>query len=569
VRAAVAAGVLAAVALGLSAGAGPGRAQERPSGQRVDVAVFGGTPAGVTAAVAAARAGRRVVLLEPGGWVGGMVSGGLSNTDTGPRGAEVISGLTGEFFRRVRAIEDGRKACLDDCTSTFFFEPHVAERVFEDMLREAGVRLQRRVQLRSVNMSGATITDLATSGGDVRADVFIDASYEGDLMAMARVPYRLGREARRMAGANDAAALALQEDHAGIQNHQLPLGVYVDPYKMPGDPASGTIAFVEPKPSPTPQVGEADARVMAYTYRLCVTDDPGNRIPFTRPDGYSASDYEAHARLAAAAAGAPKVDVVRSMFNPARMTRSRDPRYSKYDLNSSLTLSTDLTGDGLNHRYVEEPASRREEIQRRYRRYVQGYLYAAQTEPRFAPLHARVSQFGLCADEFKDNGGWPHQFYVRVGRRMIGEYDMNENDVMQNGRRQAIADPVALGTYALAAHSHRYFAIPVQWPDGQRKDAFVIEAPLILRQPDDAPYPIAYRALTPRAQDARNLLNPVTLSATNVAYSSIRVEPTFMMLGEAAGTAAALAVESKVGVQAVDYQQLRARLVQNGLRVAP
>ena len=152
---------------------------------------------------------------------------------------------------------------------------------------------------------------------------------------------------------------------------------------------------------------------------------------------------------------------------------------------------------------------------------------------------------------------------------MVGEYDVNENDVMQNGRRPAIPDPVALGTYSLAAHSHRYFTAPVQWPTGERKDAFVIEAPLILRQPNDAPYPIAYRAMTPRASDAVNLLNPVTLSATNVAYSSIRMEPTFMMLGEAAGTAAALAIESKVSVQAVDYQRLRARLVQNGLRLAP
>jgi hypothetical protein len=546
------------------------RAQEPgASERRVEVAVFGATPAGVTAAVAAARAGRRVLLLEPGRFVGGMVSGGLSNTDTGPRGAEVISGLTAEFFRRVRAIEESRGACLDACGSSFFFEPHVAERVFEDMLRDAGVQLERRVQLRGVDKEGATIVRLRSSGGDVRATVFIDASYEGDLMALARVPYRLGREARVMAAAGDAAALARQEDHAGAQAHQLPLGVHVDPYKTPGNPASGTIAFVEAKPNPPPQVGEADARVMAYTYRLCVTDDPGNRIPFTRPDGYSAADYEAHARLAAAAANAPKVDVVRSMFNPARMTKSRDPRYTKYDLNSSLTLSTDLTADGLNHRYVEESPVRREEIQRLYRRYVQGYLYAAQTEPRFAPLHARVSQFGLCADEFRETGGWPHQFYVRVGRRMVGDYDMNENDVMQNGRRPTIADPVALGTYSLAAHSHRYFTAPVQWPGGEQKDAFVIEAPLILRQPNDAPYPIAYRAMTPRVQDAVNLLNPVTLSATNVAYSSIRMEPTFMMLGEAAGVAAALAVESQADVQNVSYPRLRQRLSEAGLRVAP
>ena len=306
---------------------------------------------------------------------------------------------------------------------------------------------------------------------------------------------------------------------------------------------------------------------MAYTYRLCVTDDPMNRIPFTRPEGYTAADYEVHARLAAAAGAT--VDMARDMFNPAPMVRSRDPRYNKYDLNSSLTLSTDLTADDLNHAYVEAPQARREQIQRTYRRFIQGLFYAFQTEPRLAALHERVSRFGYCADEFTATGGWPHQFYVRVGRRMAGEYVMNENDVVQNGRREPIRDPVALGTYSLAAHSHRYLAAPVEWPNGERKDAVVLEGRLIGRLPNDAPYPISYRALTPRPEDARNLLNPVTLSATNVAYSSIRMEPTFMMLGEAAGAAAALAVASNVSVQEVNYQSLRRRLVDGGLRVTP
>jgi hypothetical protein len=514
-----------------------------------------------------------VLLLEPSAWVGGMMSGGLSNTDTGPRGPDVISGLTGEFFRRVRGIQEGRGVCLDACASSFFFEPHVAERVFEEMLRDAGVVLERTVQLLGVEKDGATITRLTTSRGDVRAAVFVDASYEGDVMALARVPNVIGREPRRPAGANDPAALAMQEDHAGAQPSQLPLGLHIDPYRVPGDPASGPIAFVEPRPNPLPSIGDGDARVMAYTYRLCVSDDPVNRIPFTRPEGYTPSDVEVHARLAAAAMTAPsttqKVDIVRAMFNPARMVRSRDPGFSKYDLNSTLTLSTDLTADDLNHGYVEAPQARREQIQRTYRRYIESLLYAWQTEPRFAALHQRVSRFGYCADEFKGNGGWPYQFYVRVGRRMMGDYVMNENDVMQNGRREPIRDTVALGTYALAAHSHRYFAAPVEWPGGSRKEAVVIEAPLIMRLPNDAPYPISYRALTPRAEDARNLLNPVTLSATNVAYSSIRMEPTFMMLGEAAGAAAALAVESNVNVQALSYQRLRQRLVEGGLRLAP
>jgi hypothetical protein len=532
---------------------------------RAEVVVFGATPGGVTAAVSAARAGRKVVLLEPGRWVGGMMSGGLSNTDTGQRGAEVISGLAGEFFRRTRSIEEMRGACLDPCASSFFFEPQVGEQVFEAMLREVGVTVERSTHLLDVEKTGNTIARLRTSRGEIRGDVFIDASYEGDLMKLAGVSFRIGREPRRPGGASDAVAPADQEDNAGMQQRQLPLGLHLDPYRIPGDAKSGTIAFVEPRPDPLPEVGDGDSRVTAYTYRLCVTDDPTNRIPFARPERYSASDYELHARLVAAVR--PDQDIVRSMFNPARIARSRDRNYFKYDLNSSLTLSTDLTGDNLNQGYVDQPQARREQIQRIYRDYVQGLLYAMHTDARFTVLHQRVSQFGYCADEFTGNGGFPHQFYVRVGRRMVGQYVMNENDVMQNGRRPRVADPVAFGSYSLAAHHHRYLAAPVEWPNGERKDAVMLEGLLIGRIPNDAPYPISYRSLTPRENDARNLLNPVTLSATHVAYSSIRMEPTFMMLGEAAGIAASISIESKSSVQAVSYSSLRQRLVKGGLRL--
>jgi hypothetical protein len=537
----------------------------QPIASRADVVVFGATPGGVTAAVSAARTGRKVMLIEPGRWVGGMMSGGLSNTDTGQRGAEVISGLAGEFFRRTRALEETRGACLDPCASSFFFEPQVGEQVFETLLREAGVTVERSTHLLDVEKNGATIAGLRTSRGDVRGDVFVDASYEGDLMKLAGVSFRIGREPRRPGGASATIAPADQEDNAGMQQRQLPLGLHIDPYRVPGDVASGTIAFVEPRPDPLPEVGDGDSRVTAYTYRLCVTDDPTNRIPFARPEPYTPSDYELHARVAASVA--PDVDIARNMFNPARIARSRDKNYFKYDLNSSLTLSTDLTGDGLNQGYVDQPQSAREQIQRRYRQFIQGWLYAMQTEPRLKALHARVSQFGYCADEFTNNGGFPHQFYVRVGRRMAGQYVMNENDVMQNGRRPRISDPIAFGSYSLAAHHHRYLAAPVDWPSGQRKDAVMLEGLLIGRIPNDAPYPISYRSLTPRESEVRNLLNPVTLSATHVAYSSIRMEPTFMMLGEAAGIAAALSIESKSSVQAVSYPELRQRLVKVGLRL--
>ena len=245
--------------------------------------MFGATPAGITSAVSAARAGRRVVLFEPGFWVGGMMSGGLSNTDTGTRGPEVISGLAGEFFRRVRAIEETRGACLDPCASSFLFEPQVAEQVFEAMLREAGVAVERSAHLLGVEKNGATIARLRTSRGEVNGDVFIDASYEGDLMKLAGVPFQIGREPRRPSAQSGTGVLTDQEDNAGVQQRQLPLGLHLDPYRVPGDAASGLIAFVEPRPDPLPEVGDGDSRVTAYTYRLCVTDDPANRIPFDAP----------------------------------------------------------------------------------------------------------------------------------------------------------------------------------------------------------------------------------------------------------------------------------------------
>lgn len=524
-----------------------------------DVVVLGATPGGITAAVAAARAGRSAMIVDPTRWVGGMMSGGLSKTDTGRRGPEVFGGLAAEFFERVRQIERERNACIGPCEATYDFEPHVAERVFEDLIREAGVVLVRGAELLGVHKDATTITAIETSRGTVGGKVFVDASYEGDLMARAGVGYTIGREPRLREHADDATALALQEDHAGEQPYRLPLGVHVDPYRVPGDAASGTVAFVEPRPATPLALGAGDTRVMAYVYRLCVTDDPTNRIPFTAPEGFDAADYEMHARLAAAAPA--DVDVARSMFNPSPTTLSRDARYNKYDLNGTFTLSTDLTAPGLNHDYVEASPQRRDEIELAYRRYIQGLLWAWQTEPRFGALNARVASFGYCADEFSSNGGWPQQFYVRVGRRMLGEYVMNENDVLQNGRREPIRDVVAFGSYSMGTHAHQYLAAPMEAPGGGVRDAIVIAGVVIVPVPNAEPYPISYRSLTPRASEARNLLNPVTLSATNLAFSGIRMEPTLMMLGEAAGTAAALSIEANVGVQDVDYETLRQRLV--------
>jgi hypothetical protein len=495
------------------------------------------------------------------------MSGGLAKTDIGQRGNETIGGITAEFFQRVQTEERTQGACPLGCEGPYDLEPHVAERVFESMLAQANVVMERDVALQAALKDGATIRTLATSRGAVDGRIFIDASYEGDLMAHAGIEYALGREPRVLAAPGDTQQLALQEDHAGVEAYRLPRGLFTDPYVVPGEPASGPLPFIEPVPASMPQEGEGDARVMAYTYRLCVTDDPSNRIPFSAPPGYDRARYEASARVAQALAQSG-VALETAMFRPARTTLSRNRAYSKYDLNGGSTFSTDMTAPALNQAYVEATEEERELIRRAYRDYIAGLLYFWQTDARFGALNQKVARFGYCADEFTDRGGWPHRLYVREARRMRGEYVMNEADVMQNGRRPPVSDPVGFGAYDIDMHTYRYFAAPVNWPDGTRRDAIVIDGFKIVRMPEDRPYPVSYRALIPQARDAVNFLNPVTLSATHVAYSSLRTEPALMMLGEATGIAASIAIAHGSAVQSIPYEELRNRLLAAGQKLS-
>lgn len=535
-----------------------------------NVVVYGSTPAGIAAAVAAARAGHTAVVLEPTPFVGGMMSGGLTKTDIGPRGHEIIGGFALEFLQRLRSIHLASGACAAQrCPGLYDFEAKEAERLFETVLREERVVVERSARVTGVAKNGAELRHVVTSRGIVAGDVFIDATYEGDLMALAGVPYTIGREPRTIANPpTDAAQLAMQEDNAGTPRYGIPFsGVYVDPYRVSGDPGSGTLPYVEPRPDVFPTVGSGDDRVMAYTYRLCVTDDPSNRIPFEAPPGYDPAHYEASARVAVALASRG-IDLAQRMFNPAVTVASVNRAYYKYDLNGGSTFSIDMTAPDMNQAYVEGDEATRERVRAAYRNYIQGLLYFWQTDPRYGGLNAKIARFGYCADEFADRGHWPHQLYVRVARRMLGEYVMNEADVLQNGRRPPIHDSVGFGAYNIDMHTYRYHAAPVNWPDGVRRDALVAEGFLIVHAPNDNPYPIPYRSLIPRAADATNLLNPVTLSATNVAYSAVRMEPTFMILGQSAGIAAALAVETGQSVQALDYATLRQRLLAAGQRLA-
>ncbi|MGM9489888.1 FAD-dependent oxidoreductase [Ideonella sp. YS5] len=525
------------------------------------VVVYGSTPAGITAAIAAAKGGRDVVLIEPGRWLGGMVAGGLSKTDAS--GGESIGGLTKTFFERVRAREEAIGACSSDhpCPARFDVSPGVAKEVFTSMLAEQPrISLQRELAVGSVQREGNRIVSVTTSRGSIDGSVFIDATYAGDLMALAGVSHVSGREARQSGGADPG----LVEDDAGTGPFVRPYAVTVDPFIVPGQPDSGLLPFVEIQPDVFPPLGSADDRVMAYNYRLCVTDDPGNRVPFTRPADYDPSRYEGSGRvaLAIAARGNPPLDEL--YFNPAQTVRSTNPDYFKRDLNGGSVFSTDMSMPGWNQAYTTADAATRSAIARQYRSYIQGLLYFWQTDPRFGALNAKVASFGLCKDEFTDNDHWPYQLYARETRRMLGEYVMNENDVLRNGRRPAIADSVGMANYSMDSHVRRITWRQLSVNQGPLEYTVVSEGFRIVRGPEEKPYPVSYRSLLPRRTEAMNLLNPVTLSSTAMAYSSLRMEPTFMILGESAGTAAALSLETGADLHDLDIPTLKSRLHQSG-----
>lgn len=520
-----------------------------------DVVVYGATPAGITAALAAARAGRDVVLAEPSRRLGGMMTGGLAKTDVGDAPVKPIGGIAAEFFERARQRERETGACATDsqCPSPYDFEPHVAGEVFSALLREQPrISVQRELPFLSVRKDGTRITGLTTARGELTARVFIDASYEGDLMAAGGVAFTLAREPRLR---GDDVPPGDIESNAGFGQLALPYGLNVDPYRVPGQPSSGLIAFVEPAPLTWPPLGAADDRLMAYNYRLCVTDDPNNRIPFDRPVDFDPALYEGSARVAVAMAADGRKPLDELYFNPYRTVGSRTSGYYKYDLNGGSVFSTDMSALGWNQAYPLADSAGRRNIEAAYRRYIEGLLYFWRTDPRFGALNAKVARFGRCADEFVDNDHWPTQLYVREARRMLGEYVMNENDVMVNGRRPVLEDSIAMGGYVLDSHLRRITVARIKGADRVVSEGF-----RIVRHAGDPRYRIAYRSLLPRRGQADNLLDPVTLSATSMAYSSIRMEPTLMALGQAAGTAAAMAVEQSVALHDLDVPALQRRL---------
>jgi hypothetical protein len=507
-----------------------------------DVVVYGGTAGGVAAAVQVSRMGKAVALLEPSKHIGGLTSGGLGATDIGNKAA--IGGVSREFYQRVWRYYQQPSAWKwqgpDDYKSSrqtghagedtlWTFEPSVAERILSDWLREARVNLVMHAQLdrqTGVTRDGSTIVEIRMEDGRAfRARRFIDATYEGDLMAAAGVSYVVGREANRQ----------FQETLNGVQTanavkHQLQPGI--DPYIVKGDPSSGLLPGID-RDGPGRE-GEADHRVQAYCLRMCNTSHPENRLPFAKPDDYDELQYELLLRNFEAGETRPP-------WNPIAMPNL------KTDTNNNHGFSTDYIGHS--YAWPEADYDTRDRIYREHLRYQQGLMWTLANHPRVPErFRQEFSRWGNCRDEFVDNGGWPHQLYVREARRMVSDYVMTQHNCQ--GRVHA-SDSVGLAAYTMDSHNVQRYVDQ----KGQVRNEGDVQVGGF------SPYPISYRSLVPKQAECSNLLVPICLSATHIAYGSIRMEPVFMVLGQSAATAACLSIDRDQPVQDLDYQSLRQQLL--------
>jgi len=518
-----------------------------------DVVVYGGTSAAIIAAVQAKKMGKTVIVVSPDRHLGGLSSGGLGWTDSGDK--SVIGGLARDFYHRVwQAYQQpgawkhearekfGNKGqgtvAMDAGSRTMWiFEPSVAEQVFEGYVKEFGLVVERDEWLdraQGVAKTDGRITSLRTlSGKTYRGRMFIDATYEGDLMAAAGVSYTFGREANAAFG---ETLNGIQLAHA--KSHQF--AGKVDPYVVEGDPKSGLLPRIQDVPVGG-QDGAADKKIQAYNFRMCLTKVPANRVEFPRPPGYDPKQYALLAR--ALAQGSTHV------FGKFDLIPN-----AKTDTNNHGPFSTDNIG--MNWDYPDASYERRREIIAEHRQYQQGYLYFLANDPSVpAKIRESFAQWGLAKDEFTDNGHWPHQIYVREARRMTADVVVNENHLK---RRIPTPRSVGMGSYNM--DSHNVQRIVVRDADGK---AYVRNEGDVQVNPG-RPYPIDYGALTPKKEQCANLLVPVCVSCTHIAYGSIRMEPVFMILGQSAATAACLALDQQVAVQDVPYAGLLARLQADG-----
>ena len=514
-----------------------------------DIIIYGGTSAAISAAVEAKRSGKSVIVVSPDIHLGGLSSGGLGFTDTGNK--SVIGGLAREFYHRIwkhynteeawiwqKKEEYGNKGqgtpAMDGENRTMWiFEPHVAEKVFEDLVAEEQIRVDRDEWLdreKGVEMEDGNIVSITTlSGKTYTGKIFLDATYEGDLMAAAGVSYHVGREGKEVYGEEWNGV------QTGVLHHKHWFASDISPYVVPGDPSSGLLPKVSGEHPGEKHSG--DDKIQAYCFRMCMTNHPENRIPFPKPEGYDPLNYELLARV----------------FETGRKDwfEKFDPIPNhKTDTNNHGPLSSDNIG--MNYDYPEASYERRKEIIKEHENYQKGLLWFVANDPRVPEdIQTEMQTWGLSKDEFKDNGNWPHQIYVREARRMIGDFVMTENELL---KKSPTPKSIGMGSYTMDSHNvQRYIK-----PDGFVQNEGDIGVST------NGPYAISYGTLVPKKEECKNLLVPVCLSSSHIAFGSIRMEPVFMILGQSAAAAAVLAIDENTVVQDVDYNKLKDVLLAKG-----
>lgn len=514
-----------------------------------DVIVYGGTSAAVTTAVQLVRMGKSVIIVSPDKHMGGLSSSGLGFTDTGNK--EVIGGLSREFYQLLynhyqnpkawvwqKKSEYGNKGqgnpAIDGENRTMWiFEPHVAEEAFEKMISTHQIKVFREEFLdrdSGVTKKNSDIISIKTTSGKIfKGKIFVDVTYEGDLMASSGVSYHVGRE----------ATSTYNEEWNGIQTGVLHHGHHfksdIDPFVIPGDPTSGLLPRIS---SENPGVkGEGDHRLQAYCFRMCLTDHPENRIPFTRPNDYDSTQYELLIRI------------YNSGWNETFNKFDPIPNH-KTDVNNHGPFSFDNIG--MNYDYPEASYERRKQIIEEHKSYQTGLLYFIATDPRVPKnVQEEMRRWGLAKDEFADNGNWPYNIYVREARRMIGKFVMTENELL--GKNETPGS-IGMGSYTIDSHNVQRYVKPDGFVQNEGDIGVHIKHP----------YTIALNSILPQQEECNNLIVPVCVSSSHIAFGSIRMEPVFMILGQSAGTLAAMAIDEKKSIHDIEYDNLKVRLMTDG-----
>ncbi len=511
-----------------------------------DVVIYGGTSAGIVAGIQAKEMGKTVVVIEPTDREGGLTTGGLGQTDIGNK--QVIGGLSREFYERIAAYyanddawkwekreeykDSGQTRTAKGEATMWTFEPSAALAVYRAWIAETGLKVVFEERLN--RESGVKVTDskiveiTMESGRKFAGKMFIDATYEGDLLAAAGVSYTVGREANAQYGETLNGVQTKMDRH-----HNFVKGV--DPYREIGNPESGLLPFLDPE-GPGEE-GEGDHRVQAYCYRMCLTDHPENRIPFHKPEGYNEEWFELLLRnFEAGEKGMPWINS--SMPN------------RKTDTNNRTGFSTDFIGQ--NYDYPEASYAEREEIAARHLLYQQGLMWTLANHPRMPEaIRSQIAKWGMTRDEFTEGNGWQQQLYVREARRMVSDFVMTQNHCQQ---KDEVSDGVGMGAYTMDSHNTQRYVTAEGFAKNEG-DVQVGGFP---------PYPISYQSIVPKKSECENLLVPVCLSATHIAFGSIRMEPVFMVLGQSAATAAGIAIDEGIPIQEVEYNKLKTRLAADG-----